>query len=246
MENGRDHPVATAGRHGSTVDTRAARLARASVTASVSTLVTALSHAVAGGTAPHPALVLVAFALALVFCLALTGRALSPSRVLVAVGVSQALLHGVFAMTGAPSAALQARMAETAGMSGTPVMAHASGMGHTASLADPAAAVGHHGSLMPADAAAGGVDSGMLLAHVLAGLVTVLALVAGERSFWGLFDSLRLAGSALLRFAVLVAILPTRPVRPSSLVIAGALFRPRPRQRLMLALRHRGPPALTV
>ncbi|MFD3445005.1 hypothetical protein ACFDTO_10450 [Microbacteriaceae bacterium 4G12] len=121
-------------------------------------------------------------------------------------------------------------------------------MSHTAVLADPAAAVGHHGSLMTADAAAlaGGADSGMLLAHVLAGLVTVLALVAGERAYWGLFDSLRLAGSALLRIAALVAAVPTRPVRPSSLVLAGAVFRPRPRERLMLALRHRGPPALAV
>ncbi len=232
------------------MDTRAARLARASVTASVSTLVTALSHAVAGGTAPHPALLLVAFALALVFCLALTARALSPSRLLVAVGMSQALLHAVFAMAGPPPAALQATLAGSPAMpamSGMPGMVHSHGMPHAAGGADVAAAAGHHGSsVSDAAALAGGLDAGMLVAHVLAGLVTVLALLAGERAFWGLFDSLRLAASALLRFAAVAEQVPALPARSSSAVIAGAVFRPRLRERRMLALRHRGPPAFAV
>jgi hypothetical protein len=84
----------------------------------------------------------------------------------------------------------------------------------------------------------------MLLAHVLAGLGTVLALTVAERAFWGLFDSLRLAGSALLRFVAVMLPMPTLPAGPASVVIPGHGFRPRVRERRMLALRHRGPPVL--
>lgn len=202
----------------------------------MSTLVTAVSHAVAGGGVPHPALVLVGFALALLFCIGLTGRALSPVRLLGAVAASQALLHGVFAMSGPPPASLVSGAMAS--------MAHA----HGATAADAVVMAGHHNAAASTDAVAhlaGGVDVGMLLAHALAGLVTALALAAGERAFWGLFDSLRLAGAALLRFAASDPA-PVPLLRPASAVIAGAIFRPRERERRMLALRHRGPPALAV
>lgn len=227
------------------MDTRAARLARASVTASVSTLVTAVSHAAAGGAAPHPALLLVAFALALLFCLALTGRTLSAPRLVIAVGASQALLHGVFAMAGPPPAALlHAGPAHAAGMPG---MDHPTGPGMAGGggLADLA---GRHGAGASLEAAAhaGTIDGAMILAHVFAGLLTVLALAASERAFWGLFDSLRLAGSALLRFVAVVEPAPALPARRAALVLAAAILRPRPTERRMLALTHRGPPALAA
>jgi hypothetical protein len=221
------------------VHTRAARLARASVTASVSTLVTVVSHAVADGHAPHPSLLLVAFALSLLFCLALVGRTVSPSRLLLAVAVSQAMLHGVFAMSGSPPAA--SRPTGTGGMSGMVGMTHESGPGVPGMF-------GHSGAVPPADAAAhtASIDVGMLVGHLLAGLVTVLALTAGERAFWGLFDSLRLAGSALFRFVTVTEPAPAAPARRTSLVAAGHVFRPRLRERRMLALRHRGPPTLAA
>ncbi len=231
------------------MDTRAARLARAAVTASVSTLVTAMSHAAAGGNAPHPALLLVAFALTLVFCLALTGRALSPSRLVVAVAASQALLHGVFATAGPqriappPAGASGMRaMNDRAGMHSMAGMTHSTGTPGIVGMTD------HHAALDSVAAAthAGGLDAGMIAAHVAAGMVTALALVCGERAFWGLFDTLRLAGSALLRFVTVAEPVPAVRVPRTRLVLAGSIFRPRPRERLLLALRHRGPPVLAA
>jgi hypothetical protein len=116
------------------------------------------------------------------------------------------------------------------------------GMSHGGSTAGSSAPL----PSLDAAAHAAGIDVGMLLAHVLAGLVTALALTVGERAFWGLFDSLRLAGSALLRLVTIPETAPARPAGSTSLIIAGDAFRPRIRERRMLALRHRGPPALAA
>lgn len=202
--------------------TRWARFARGWIVAGFSTFVAALSHTLGGGAVPGVLAVVVSLAFAAIVSIGLSGRTLSTWRLTVAVLVSQLIFHGLFSFGGAGG-----RLAGTDAMAG-----HAHDAGSTVLL-------------MPADAAAGSMaaDHGalMILAHVVAAVVTVLALRFGERAFWGLFTTARVALHAIVRALVLVPI-----AHPA----ASAPFMPRlpPRHRLALlsTMRHRGPPVCLV
>lgn len=201
------------------MSTRWARFARGWIVAVFSTFVAALSHTLGGGAVPGVLPVVVSLAFAGMACVALSGRTLSLWRLVPAVLVSQLLFHGLFSLGGSGGrlVAADAHAAHTHAAGQVMVMTDATGA---------AAAAGHHGVVM-------------LLAHLGAGLVTVLALRFGERAFWGLFDSARVALHALL-IAVLPAAVPTdlRHTAPTA-----PLARPRDLVLLLSPMRHRGPPA---
>ena len=199
---------------------RAARLARGALLGTVATLLAALSHLAGGGPAPSGlALVLGAVFATAVGTIALGRVALGRTaaarrrdltRTTVAVGVAQLAFHLGFSLLGTGGAVT------------------ASGSHHHALVAiaaDPASAVAQGGSAM-------------WLAHLAAGVLTVVYLRHLEHRVWAVLARL---GGFLLRLAGLrMPQLPARRPRPSvsrvALRPASALLRD--------AIARRGPPLL--
>src|SRR3954451_24928346 len=75
---------------------REGRLLRGWLGAAVATSLAALSHLAGGGHVPAPAVWLLALALAGLVCVGLAGKSLSWTRLLAAVGISQAIYHLLF------------------------------------------------------------------------------------------------------------------------------------------------------
>ncbi|MFD1715944.1 hypothetical protein ACFSBZ_15830 [Amnibacterium flavum] len=96
MPSGIDEP----NNGGARVSDRSVRTLGALATASISTFVAMFAHVVGGGSPPGFVTLALAFALAALVCLALSSVALSIWRTTVAVVVSQAGFHGLFAITG--------------------------------------------------------------------------------------------------------------------------------------------------
>jgi hypothetical protein len=190
------------------VTPRASRLLRGTLLGSVATLLAALSHSWAGGVVPDP----LALALGAVFAsavgTAVVGRRGSLARTAIAVAVGQLAFHLAFSLLG----------------SGASVVVHA---GHhpsvAAIVADPSGAVARGGAAM-------------WLAHLAAGVLTVLYLRHLERRVWGLLARLGWR---------LVEVLGIRvPVRAPRTVAAAASPRIRPTAPLRGAIARRGPPLL--
>lgn len=131
---------------------RQLRLLRAASASSIATLLAAVSHTLAGGSAPHPLLVLAVSAFLVPPAALMIGAAPSRLRVAVTVLVSQAAFHLLFQVLGAPV--------------GGGVIGAA---GHT-----------HHLLPLGPVAVAALPDATMLLGHAAAAIVTVLLLWRGE------------------------------------------------------------------
>lgn len=131
---------------------RAPRVVRAALAASVATFAALLSHVVAGGAVPGPLGVAVPWLLSLAVCTVLTGRRLSLLRLSIAVPLSQTLFHVLF-VVGAGSA--------------QPVTPHAH---HTLF------------ELMPEATMLAPVDPAMWLGHAVAAILTVALVHRGERT----------------------------------------------------------------
>jgi len=83
---------------------RWARVARGWTAAAFAILVAAVSHTLAGGSAPSPFAIAASLVIAGAVCTALTGRGLSRLRLTAAVALSQGLFHAVFSALGTPVA----------------------------------------------------------------------------------------------------------------------------------------------
>jgi hypothetical protein len=102
------------------------------------------------------------------------------------------------------------------------------------SLGTPVPVTHDHNAVMLADVTSH-EHSGMWLAHVVAGAVTILSFRYAESAFWGLRDTARLSLARLLQLVLVRVTL----VRPAPLYRAPAL---RPLRELLSPMRHRGPP----
>ena len=164
--------------------TRWARFIRGWLTAGASVLVAAVSHVAGGGAVPGVLGTSLALAFAGMVCIALAGKTLSLPRVAVSVGLSQFAFHTLFGLGAGPSAA---------SMTGS--MAHAPGVAHqhSAAVLDPALLSAASGAT---PMAAHGAS--MWIAHVIAALITIIALRRGEAAFWGLVELARSALAAVL------------------------------------------------
>ena len=186
---------------------RQLRLVRAAAVSAVATLIAAISHTIGGGAAPHPLLILAVATLLTPLSALLVGVRQSRSRVAVAVLGSQAAFHLLFQVLGSPTGS-------------TTSVGHA----HHLDLAalDPVAPVASPGAMM-------------LLAHVIAALLTTLLVWHGE-------TLVRLVArwvGALLRQTGPVAPMDHR--RPSPLRSA---FLPALDAAVTAAVSRRGPPLL--
>lgn len=203
------------------MNSRWARVARGLTAAAFAVFVAAFSHIAVGGPAPSPFAVAVSLVISGMLCTILAGRTRSLWRLAFAVGVSQFLFHGLFSGLGAPGAAAhQIAAAHEMGAAHQVAVAHQMG---TMTMDAPAAA--HHDALA------------MWLAHVVAGVITIVALRYAGTAFWGVADTARLL------FAHLVGLLvPVIPAPRPLAAIAGSSFLPRDLALLLSPMRHRGPP----
>lgn len=157
---------------------RQERMLRAVLSTSVGVLVTATAHSLGGGAFPPPLLLALVFVAGVLGCFAAGGRRVALPNLVVAIGLLQGLLHVVFSLGH--------------GSVGHGSLGHGS-LGHGSVGVDPTSAsstgsTGHgahaHLVTMPDVAAASGdmgaMPSGtMLWAHVVAGVVTIIALRLG-------------------------------------------------------------------
>jgi hypothetical protein len=195
---------------------REGRLLRGWLGAAVATSLASLSHLAGGGHVPAAAVWLLAFALAGLVCVGLAGRSLSWTRLLAAVGLSQAIYHLLFQLGhGAPEGVPKA-------------------VGHAA----------HHVALLPAGSLVPEVPAetataaapAMLAAHLAAAAATVLLLRRGEHAAAALAGAVALAAPRRLS--------SWRPM-PRARLAAPVELLSQPFAALgvpLLSLRHRGPP----
>ena len=193
---------------------RATRVIRASVAASIATFVALFSHVAAGGAMPSWLGIAVPWVLSLAVCTVLVGRALSLPRLGVAVVLSQILFHLLFVL-GADSGAPAGTVA-TGHVHGLPVLDLSTG-------ATPVAA-----------------DLSMWFAHLAAAVLTVAALYRGER----LVIRLGVLARELLawvrrRILSGVVRLPAVAERPGIVCTPAAPLRSAP---VVSLVRRRGPP----
>lgn len=196
------------------------RLLRAGTLAVVMISLAALAHVLGGGALPGGGVLAVLLGLVLVTCLVASGRRLEGLSIGAILGGGQLALHEAFALlgtTGADAASL----------------GHVVGSGHHAVLVTHA---GQPGSDVGAAHAVGGghdhLSLTMVLAHVLATVVTAAVLARGERALWLLAGWL----------APVIRILLERPAhwpRPAAITVAVPRLRS---AELVLAAPRRGPP----
>ncbi|MDL5353002.1 hypothetical protein [Microbacterium sp. zg-YB36] len=184
--------------------TRQVRALRGTAAAVIATLVAATAHTLSGGGAPHPLLVVSVAALAAPLAVWLTGRRPAWWRTALVVTGAQALFHGAFALAG----------------DALPLSA-----GHA-----------HLSPQRPAGTvtASTDIDPVMIVGHVIAALVTILAVRHGEQL-------LQRLGRGIRHLAARTAAAPPAPlVRRPSLTVRVAPVR----RSLILdcALSRRGPP----
>lgn len=152
---------------------RQERMLRAVLSTSVGVLVTATAHSLGGGAFPPPLLLALVFVAGVLGCFAAGGRRVALPNLVVAIGLLQGLLHVVFSLghgsvghgsLGHGSVGVDPTSASSAGSTGHG--AHA----HLVTMPDMGAASGDMGA-MPSGT--------MLWAHVVAGVVTIIALRLG-------------------------------------------------------------------
>ena len=152
---------------------RQERMLRAVLSTSVGVLVTATAHSLGGGAFPPPLLLALVFVAGVLGCFAAGGHRVALPNLVVAIGLLQGLLHVTFSIghgslghgsVGHGSVGVDPTSASSTGSTGHG--AHA----HLVTMPDVAAASGDMGA-MPSGT--------MVWAHVVAGVVTIIALRLG-------------------------------------------------------------------
>jgi uncharacterized membrane protein YoaK (UPF0700 family) len=211
------------------VQARQERTLRATLSAFVCTLVTATAHAASGGGIPHPLVLALAFVLGIALCFALGGRRVTLAHLVLAIGATQGVLHAAFTFGGSAAGSGTA-------MGGAATAASA-GHSHAHAAADAARALAGGSAMagMPA-----GHDGDMLLAHVIAGVISVCSLRAGADALRRVVRALALRVGAAVVGAV-GALVGAAAALAAALAEPAAASRPR---RLATDLRPARPVAL--
>ena len=214
------------------------RFVRGWAIAGFATFVAALSHTLGGGATPGLLPVVVSLAFAGIVCVGLSGGTRSLWRTATAVLASQLIFHGLFSL-GASGGSLRAdapagTLPAHSHAAGSALLAVQSGATTAPGLSDAHSAPSMAGmSAAPLDAAL------MWLAHLLAAVVTIVALRHGERALGILVASARL----VVRRILVSRTLPVRSRTTHSTPGLARIVRPRKLLVSLSVMRHRGPPA---
>lgn len=214
------------------MSSRGARVARGFAAASVATLVAALFHMAGGGLAPSALALTLSVVFSSLGSIALVGKRVAVWRLSLSVLVSQFLFHALFTLS--PSATFSGMPADGhlhAGMHLTLVP------GSTSATSATSAA----GMTMPAMIF--GDNPWMWLSHTVAALLTIAALLHGERT---LLAVARFAFFVLGRLVDHVAAVRPALQRRLSTPVVDATRAVRRLDTVLDGRRRRGPPAAFV
>lgn len=201
------------------MSSRGARVARGFAAASVATVVAALFHVLAGGDEPSALALTLSVVFSTLGSIALVGRRLAVWRLTLAVLVSQFFFHALFTLS--PSASFSGLPADGhlhAGMRLTMVPGAMTGGG------------------MPGMTT--GADPWMWASHAAAALLTIVALLHGERTLLALG---RFVSFALRRLIGQVTV-PPEPLRRLRAALLRASRSPRLCRVVLAGTPRRGPP----
>jgi hypothetical protein len=196
--------------------TRWGRVLRGLVASTIAVFVAAFAHVIAGGSVPDLGGLALAFAFSALASIALAGRTVSRVRIGASVILSQGVFHLLFDLT---------------------ATAHVAAATHTMGM--------NMGGTMPTVTTTPLMlaDGWMWLAHGVAAAITIVALAWGERAFWGLLESVRLALTLALRMTGVRA----ESARPSEALASSAwTLAAIPAVCLDAGLWRRGPPAASI
>ncbi|GAA2176158.1 hypothetical protein GCM10009846_28830 [Agrococcus versicolor] len=199
---------------GTRLDLRRRALAHSLLVTGLTTVATGCAHSLAGGVAPSPLLLATAAMVTLLILAPVLGAAATWPRRIVAVALAQVVQHALYSLP-QPSAA--------PGSAG----GHAHHGAETIPVAAEGAAMHAHGD--------------MLLAHVVAGALTLVALRVGIAAIGAVLGAVR--GDRLVRMRMRAV--PLGVARPAAVGEARPIERPATPV-LRSPLVRRGPPALTV
>ena len=189
--------------------TRVARAARGWSVAVFATVTAAVSHGLAGGTFPGAFGIVASVVLAGAASSLLTARKQSPLRLAIAVGLTQVMYHAVFSGMGDPTA---------------PVVTHD--------------ALHQHGAVaLPELLHVHGASGSMWLAHIIAGVLTLIVLMNAESALWGFTCTIALALSRLLSLGR-----PLAPQTAPATAVAASPAGVSPLLVVLSSMRYRGPP----
>nr|WP_281063461.1 hypothetical protein [Brevibacterium permense] len=181
-----------------TVETevRHRRALRGTLAAAFATFVALTSHILGGGAFPSAMGVVVPLALSILVCVLLSGRRLSLPRLTFSVGISQTLFHLLFSLftphgSASPNTVARSDNGLAALLGSHSHHSQAHGAHHAAMHSTPGGAMqmAHDSTVMPAmDGSVGAAaemhshsSPGMLLAHCVAGIVTIAMIYWAER-----------------------------------------------------------------
>lgn len=200
---------------------RAPRVARGAVAASIATFAALMSHVAGGGSVPGWAGIAAPWVLALMVCTLLAGRRLSLVRLSISVLISQVLFHTLFVM-GAP----------------TTVGVGAGAHDHTAMAVLP--------TVSGAPLMGGWADPAMWSSHAFAAAVTIGLLYRAERAvrmLLALAAQVRAWARRVVARSVPASLTRLRLPRRSRIVSRPWVLRPAPH---LSVLRRRGPPSIAA
>ena len=178
------------------MEVRHRRALRGTLAAAFATFVALTSHILGGGSFPTAMGVIVPLALSILVCVLLSGRQLSLLRLTVSVGISQTLFHLLFSLFTPHGSASPSTMARSDNGLAALLGSHshhspAHGVHHASMHSMPGGAVqmAHDSAAMPAmDGSVGAAaemhshsSPAMLLAHCVAGIVTIAMIYWAER-----------------------------------------------------------------
>jgi len=193
------------------VTSRWLRVAQGAAIASFATFVAALSHTVGGGTPPGLLAVVLSMAFSTLLCLTVAGGRLTLVRTVIAVAATQFALHALYSVQGAAPRATSGSMSH------------------------------HHEALdlSSSTSSQASFETPMLISHLVAVAVTVVAIRHGERALRATLRAIRVAVASVLPRIPQIAGPWLRRPRPAVTHAARATTR----LIVLSAMRHRGPPA---
>ena len=211
------------------MSSRGARVGRGFAAAGVATLVAALFHMAGGGLAPSALALTLSVVFSSLGSIALVGKRVAAWRLTLSVLVSQFLFHGLFTLS--PSATF----------SGMPADGHLHAGMHLTLVPGSTSATSATGMTMPAMIF--GDNPWMWLSHAAAALLTIAALLHGERT---LLAVARFAFFILERLVDRVSAVRAQPLRLLATALADAPVGPRRLDPVLDGRRRRGPPTVFV
>jgi len=232
------------------MEVRHRRALRGTLAAAFATFVALTSHILGGGSFPTAMGVIVPLALSILVCVLLSGRRLSLPRLTFSVGISQTLFHLLFSLFTPHASGSPAASAQSGGVLAALLGSHSHhsptyGADHE-SMHGSAMQMTHDSAVMPAmDGSVGAAaemhahsSPGMLLAHCVAGIVTIAMIYWAERLPVMLGDFARL---------IIRAVIPRLVVRRAQIEKPRSLIGFEPELPRSLGVRRspvlrRGPP----